>query len=151
MSVAAMLAGAVHQPLDLALSEIAPFDCQVYDGWCAFLGCRFHADKPCLRGNDCLSYTLFLHSIALVAHGVHRGRSGGSARLEPAPVAGVGKGPPVGRAREIRRLIQETLAGHWRLHVDRSTRTSCSRSLPTSKSTGRKPLQRCGSSTPRHT
>src|SRR5215470_10946137 len=49
-----MLACAVHQPLDLALGEIAPFDCQVYDGWCAFLRSRFHADKPCLRGNDCL-------------------------------------------------------------------------------------------------
>ena len=31
----------------------------------------------------------------------------------------------------------ETLAGPWRLHVDRSTRISCWRSLPTSKSTGR--------------
>jgi len=32
MPVAAMLAGTVHQPLDLALGEIAPFNCQVYDG-----------------------------------------------------------------------------------------------------------------------
>src|SRR5262249_34336846 len=32
MPVAAMLACAVHQPLDLALGEIAPFDCQVL-GW----------------------------------------------------------------------------------------------------------------------
>src|SRR6516162_6769298 len=31
----------------------------------------------------------------------------------------------------------------WRLHVDRSTRISCSRSLPTSKSTGRQRLKRC--------
>jgi hypothetical protein len=45
MSVAAMLAGVVHQPLDLALGEVAPLDCQVYDAWCAFLGCRFHAEK----------------------------------------------------------------------------------------------------------
>ena len=43
MPVAAMLAGAVHQPLDLALGEVAPLDCQVYDAWGAFLGCRFHA------------------------------------------------------------------------------------------------------------
>jgi len=38
MPIAAMLACAVHQPLDLAFGEIAPLDCQVYDGWCAFLG-----------------------------------------------------------------------------------------------------------------
>ena len=45
MPVAAMLAGTVHQPLDLALGEVAPLDCQVYDAWCAFLGCRFHRGK----------------------------------------------------------------------------------------------------------
>src|SRR5262249_19806885 len=33
MPIAAMLAGAVHQPLDLALGEVAPLDCQVYDAW----------------------------------------------------------------------------------------------------------------------
>jgi hypothetical protein len=47
MSVAAMLAGAIHQPLDLALGEIESFNCQVYGVWCAFIECRFHADKPC--------------------------------------------------------------------------------------------------------
>src|SRR6516164_10289158 len=62
MPVAAMLSGAVHQPLDLALGEIAPRDCQVYDAWGAFLACRFHAGKPSLRVADCLAYTLFLHS-----------------------------------------------------------------------------------------
>ena len=51
MPVAAMLSGAVHQPLNLALGEVAPLDCQVYDAWGAFLGCRFHADKPCLRAS----------------------------------------------------------------------------------------------------
>src|SRR5215468_1275759 len=71
MPIAAMLSGAVHQPVDLALGEVAPFNCQVYDAWGAFLGYRFHADKPCLRGNDCLAYTLFLNS--------HKGRIGGSA------------------------------------------------------------------------
>ena len=45
MAVAAMLAGTVHQPLDLVLGEVAPLDCQVYDAWCAFFGCRFHSDK----------------------------------------------------------------------------------------------------------
>ena len=53
MAVAAMLSGAVHQPLDLALGEVAPSNCQIYDVWCAFPGCRFHADKPCLRLLDC--------------------------------------------------------------------------------------------------
>src|SRR5262249_34254518 len=62
MPVAAMLACAVHQPLDLALGEVASFNCQIYDGWRTFLGCRFHADKPCLRGDGCLAYGLFLHS-----------------------------------------------------------------------------------------
>src|SRR5215831_9129706 len=40
-------------------------------------------------------------------------------------------------------MALETLAGPWRLHVDRSTRTSCSRSLPTSSVTVRKRLRRC--------
>ena len=48
MPVTAMLAGAVHQPLDLALGEVAPLDCQVYDAWCAFPGCRFHRHKSAL-------------------------------------------------------------------------------------------------------
>src|SRR6516225_5490388 len=73
MPVAAMLAGAVHQPLDLALGEIASLDCQVYGVRRAFLGCRFHADKLCLRVADCLSYTLFLHS--------RKGRSGCMERI----------------------------------------------------------------------
>src|SRR5262249_10540243 len=62
MPAAAMLAGTVHQPVNLALGEIAPFNCQVYDAWCAFLGCRFHADKPCLRATYCLGYARCLHS-----------------------------------------------------------------------------------------
>src|SRR6516165_2614838 len=62
MPVAAMLSGAVHQPLNLALGEVSPLDCQVYDAWGAFLGCRFHADKLCLRAFYCIDYTHFLHS-----------------------------------------------------------------------------------------
>src|SRR5262245_58060244 len=62
MPVAAMLAGAVHEPLDLALGEVPPLDCQVYDAWGAFLGYRFHADKPRLRISYCLSYMPFLNS-----------------------------------------------------------------------------------------
>jgi len=41
MPIAAMLAGAVHQALDLALGEIASLDCQVYDAWGAFLDADF--------------------------------------------------------------------------------------------------------------
>src|SRR5262249_14198698 len=73
MPVTATLAGTVHQPLDLALGEIAALDCQVYDAWCAFLGCRFHAGKPCLRVSYCICYTLFLHS----RKGAHRDRNPG--------------------------------------------------------------------------
>ena len=62
MPVAAMLSGAVHQPLDLALGEVSSLDCQVYDAWGAFLGCRFHADKLCMRVSDYLAYALFLNS-----------------------------------------------------------------------------------------
>src|SRR5262249_26694874 len=45
MPVAAMLAGTVHQSLDLALGEVASFNCQVFDGWSAFPGSRFHRNK----------------------------------------------------------------------------------------------------------
>jgi len=69
MPIAAMLAGVVHQPLDFALGEIASLDCQVYDVWSAFLGCRFHANKLGLRSCYCINYTLFLHS--------HKGRRSG--------------------------------------------------------------------------
>src|SRR5262249_60427383 len=68
MPIAAMLSGAVHQPVDLALGEVAPLDCQVYDAWGPFLGCRFHAGKPCLRVSYCIDYTPFLYS--------RKGRSG---------------------------------------------------------------------------
>src|SRR5262249_23948188 len=75
MAVAAMLAGAVHQPLYLALGEVAPLDCQVYDAWGAFLGCRFHAGKPCLRVSHCIGYTHFLHSQHPRWRSQHRGQA----------------------------------------------------------------------------
>src|SRR5262245_55136132 len=62
MPIAAMLSGAVHQPLNLALGEVPPLDCQLYDAWCAFLECRFHADKLCLCISYYIGYTSFLHS-----------------------------------------------------------------------------------------
>src|SRR5262249_31905172 len=78
LPIAAILAVAVHEPLDLALGEIAPFNCQIYDGWCAFLVCRFHADKPCLR-----SYLLFTLCSFLA-----QSTSYGGAVLEPINTAG---------------------------------------------------------------
>src|SRR5215831_9012701 len=82
MAVAAMLARAVHQAVDLALGEIASLDCQVYDAWGAFLGCRFHAEKLCLRVSYCISYTSFLHSREGKErlHGAHRDRNAGWGR-----------------------------------------------------------------------
>src|SRR5262245_25050669 len=73
MPIAAVLARAVHQPVDLALGEVAPLNCQVYDAWDAFLGCRFHAEKPCLRVSYCMGYTPFLHS--------HKGKNGCMERI----------------------------------------------------------------------
>src|SRR6516164_1935352 len=51
-----------HQPLDLAFGEIAPFNCEVYDGWWVFLGCRFHRDKMLLPNAKWITNTLLLHS-----------------------------------------------------------------------------------------
>src|SRR5215831_13022574 len=91
MPIAAVLARAVHQPLDLALGEIAPLDCQVYDAWCAFLGCRFHADKPCVRAYYYIGYMLFLHSrkgtsgcMERIAMAMRDGGAGTGARHEAA-------------------------------------------------------------------
>src|SRR6516162_8424485 len=90
MPVAAMLSGAVHQPVDLALGEVAPLDCQVYDAWGAFLGCRFHADKPCLRVSYCIAYIYLLHSIKeagcleRIAIAMQDGGAGAGARHEAA-------------------------------------------------------------------
>src|SRR5262249_348991 len=90
MPVAAMLAGTVHQPLDLPLSQVPPFNCQIYDGWRTFLGCRFHADKPCLRGADCLAYEPLLHSQGVVLEPINT--AGKAARA----ACYSGEDPPVG-------------------------------------------------------
>src|SRR5262249_9542486 len=99
------------QPLDLALGEVAPLDCQVYDAWCAFLGCRFHADKLCLPVSYCIGYTLFLHSrkgkngcMERIAIAIQDGGTGAGAQHGGAPRANlifvlppnVYVGPPVG-------------------------------------------------------
>src|SRR5262249_18903702 len=98
MPIAAVLARAVHQPVDLALGEIASLDCQVYDAWCAFLGCRFHAGKLCLRGSYCIDYTPFLHS--------RKGRSGCMERIAIAMQdGGTGAGAQHGDAGREANLI----------------------------------------------
>src|SRR5262249_20109306 len=94
MPVAAMLSGAVHQALDLALGEIASLDCQAYDAWCAFFGCRFHAEKPCLRVSYCMYYTPLLHSkgrsgcMERIAIAIQDGGAGAGAQH-----GGAGRGP----------------------------------------------------------
>src|SRR5262249_40591180 len=95
MAVAAMLAGTVHQSLDLALGGIAPFNCQVYDGWCAFLGCRFHADKPCLRAT-------------------YHGGAGREANLIFVLPPNVYGGPPVGGLFWFQIFIQALSLEIWR-------------------------------------
>jgi hypothetical protein len=53
MPVAAILAGAVHQPLDLALGEVAPFDCQFWAFGTEFWDADFIAIKlPCSQLSD---------------------------------------------------------------------------------------------------
>jgi hypothetical protein len=45
MAVSANLASSVHEPLDLALGEIAALDCEVFSVWCAGIGCLFCHEK----------------------------------------------------------------------------------------------------------
>jgi len=57
MPIAAVLARAVHQALDLALGEIAPLDCQVYDAWGRFLDVDFIGVKrPSSTSSDQVKY-----------------------------------------------------------------------------------------------
>src|SRR6478672_7816504 len=107
MAVATMLASAVHQPLDLPLGEIASFDCQVYDGWCAFPGCRFHADKPCLRFRDYLAYMRG-------SSGAQHGGAGREANLIFVLPPNVYVGPPVGGTFWFQIFIQAPSLEIWR-------------------------------------
>jgi len=45
MAVSADLASSVHKSLDLALGEIAAFDCEVFSVWCAGIGCLICHEK----------------------------------------------------------------------------------------------------------
>jgi len=38
MTMPTVLAGGVYQPLDLALGEIAPVDCEGFSAWCCVPG-----------------------------------------------------------------------------------------------------------------
>src|SRR5262249_34596866 len=102
MPVAAMLAGAGHQGLDLALGEGAPVACQVFDGWSPFSEPRFHRNKTPILEAYWLSYTPSLDS--------HKGRIGRIKRIGSAMrdggvgggasrVTGVRGGPPGGTFR----------------------------------------------------
>src|SRR5215470_6555158 len=125
MPVATMLPSTVHQPLNLALGEVASFNCQIYDGWRTFLGCRFHADKPYLRGTNCLSYTDFLHSrkpaactvIAMqdggAGAGARHGGAGREANLIFVLPSNVYVGPPVGGTFWFQIFIQTPSPEIW--------------------------------------
>src|SRR5262245_21831436 len=91
MPVATMLTGAVHQPLDLALGEVAPLDCQVYDVWSALLGSRFHRGKEFLLDVEVLGYTLFLHSRKGRSGRMHRDRNAGWRHRMGAQHGGAGR------------------------------------------------------------
>src|SRR5262249_43330994 len=95
MPVATMLPSTVHQPVNLTLGEVASLDCQVFDGWSAFSGPRFHRNKAPILEAYWLAYTLFLDS--------HKGRIGRIKRIGSAMRdGGVGGGasrPDDGRAR----------------------------------------------------
>jgi hypothetical protein len=45
MTIPTVLAGSVHEPLDLALGEIAAGNCEVYSVWCAGIGSLFCHEK----------------------------------------------------------------------------------------------------------
>ena len=131
MPVAAMLAGAVHQPLDLALGEIAPLDCQVYDAWVRFLDVGF------MRINlACASPTVWLIGFSCTVVGTQaspRRQIGVAAWPSPDGNASKSSGracasPPGGGRAKNRKFIQapspeiwsetisggeEVLAGKW--------------------------------------
>ena len=61
----AIALGGFDQALDLALSEIAAFNCQVYDAWRAGLGCLICHAKSLSCWYEWKDNRLFLHSLQL--------------------------------------------------------------------------------------
>src|SRR5262249_37267474 len=106
MPVAAMLAGAVHQPLDLPLSEVASLNCQIYDACARFLEADF------MRINfACEPPTVYVIRLSCTVGwagsawgSTEGGCQGGREAAAPAARVGVG-GPPGGRTRENRKVL----------------------------------------------
>src|SRR5271166_3081703 len=76
VTVAPVLASAVHQPLNLLLGQIATFDCQVYSAWWRVPGCRKHRNKPPVFTFDCATNGSFLDSSSSQwcdGHGIPKG------------------------------------------------------------------------------
>src|SRR5215468_6120689 len=61
MAVPTVLAGSVHELVDLALGEIAAFDCEVFSVWCAAIGYLICHEKSLSRKYD-WKHNGFLHS-----------------------------------------------------------------------------------------
>ena len=62
MAVSADLASSVHEPLDLALGEIAALDCEVFSVWCAAIGHLICHGKSLSCKYDWKDNSLFVHS-----------------------------------------------------------------------------------------
>src|SRR5215471_8290363 len=58
--------GGIDQPLDLALSEIATANCEVYRCWRAGIGCLFSHEKSLSCKDDWKDDSPFLHSLESV-------------------------------------------------------------------------------------
>src|SRR5262249_56782813 len=98
MPVATMLPSTVHQPGNLTLGEVASLDCQVFDGWSAFSGPRFHRNKAPIL--EAYWSSTFLAQLKLRRLGVHRDRQRGAGRAgvrrRRQPRRWGGGGPPGG-------------------------------------------------------
>src|SRR5262245_29621889 len=127
MPVATMLPSTVHQAVNLTLGEIASLDCQVFDGWSAFSGPRFHRNKAPIPEAYWLSYTHFLHSRKGTAWSASRSQSRMEAperaRSMVAQAAGQPHfclaterlcGPPLGWTFWFQILIQASSPEIWR-------------------------------------
>src|SRR5215813_7230661 len=65
MAVTAHLAGSVDQLLDLALGEIATFDCEVFSVWCAAIGYLIGHGKSLYCKGSWKDNSPFLHRLEL--------------------------------------------------------------------------------------
>src|SRR5215831_13438570 len=65
MTTSAHFAGSVHELLDLALGEIATFDCEVFSVWCAAIGYLIGHGKSLYCKDGWKDNSFFLHSCEL--------------------------------------------------------------------------------------